>query len=193
MWGKTKAMRISRNPLSLQIAIDSKPENVEHFNYIGSVVITGARYTHEIKSRIAVVKTTFNKKAHLASELDLNLRNNLVDCYMWSITLYGAGTWTHQKVDQKYPKFWNVVLEKDGENQLDPSCEELKRIALIQEQWNVLLKIKGRKANRIGHIFCRSCRLKHVIEGKVEGSIQVRGRRERRRKQILDDLKEKRV
>jgi hypothetical protein len=26
----------------------------------------------------------------------------------------------------------------------------------------------GKKANWIGHIFCRNCLLKHVIEGKME-------------------------
>jgi hypothetical protein len=31
-----------------------------------------------------------------------------------------------------------------------------------------------------------------VIEGKLEGRIEVRGRRGKRRKQLLDDLKEKR-
>jgi hypothetical protein len=39
---------------------------------------------------------------------------------------------------------------------------------------------------------CRNCLLKHVIEGKIEGRIEVMGRRGRRRKQLLDDLKEKR-
>jgi hypothetical protein len=38
----------------------------------------------------------------------------------------------------------------------------------------------------------RNCLLKHVIEGKIEGIIEVTGRRGRRRKQPLDDLKEKR-
>jgi hypothetical protein len=38
----------------------------------------------------------------------------------------------------------------------------------------------------------RNSLLKHVIEGKLEGSIEMTGRRERRRKQLLDDLKEKR-
>jgi hypothetical protein len=32
-----------------------------------------------------------------------------------------------------------------------------------------------------------------VIEGKVEGRIEMMGRRGRRRKQLLDDLKEKRI
>jgi hypothetical protein len=37
-----------------------------------------------------------------------------------------------------------------------------------------------------------NCLLKHVIEGKLEGRIEVMGRWGRRRKQQLNDLKEKR-
>jgi len=39
----------------------------------------------------------------------------------------------------------------------------------------------GRKADWIGHIFCRNCLLKHV-EGKTEEKMEVTGRRRRRRK-----------
>jgi len=35
----------------------------------------------------------------------------------------------------------------------------------------------------------RNCLLKHVIEGKIEGRIEVAGRRGRRSKKLLDDLK----
>jgi hypothetical protein len=56
----------------------------------------------------------------------------------------------------------------------------------------ILHTIKRRKCNWIGHILCRNCLLKHVIEGKLEGRIEMTGRRGRRRKQLLDDLKEKR-
>jgi hypothetical protein len=38
----------------------------------------------------------------------------------------------------------------------------------------------------------RNCLLKHVIEGKLEGRVEMMGRRGRRRKQLLDDLEEKR-
>jgi hypothetical protein len=38
----------------------------------------------------------------------------------------------------------------------------------------------------------RNCLLKHVIEGKLEGRIEMTGRGERNHKQLLDDLKEKR-
>jgi hypothetical protein len=38
-----------------------------------------------------------------------------------------------------------------------------------------------------------ACLVKHVIEGKIEGRIGVMGRRGRRRKQLLDDRKEKKM
>jgi hypothetical protein len=36
----------------------------------------------------------------------------------------------------------------------------------------------------------RNCQLKLLIEGKAEGSLDMTGRRGRRHKQLLDDLKE---
>jgi hypothetical protein len=59
--------------------------------------------TGEIKSRIALAKISLNKKKILfTSKRDLNLRKKLVKCYIRSIALYGAETWTLRKVDQKY-------------------------------------------------------------------------------------------
>jgi hypothetical protein len=52
--------------------------------------------------------------------------------------------------------------------------------------------IKSRNANRIGHSLRKDWLLKHVIEGKREGRIEVTGRRERRRKQLLDTFQETR-
>jgi DNA-directed RNA polymerase specialized sigma54-like protein len=102
--GKTKVMKISRQPFPMKIMIDQKQlENVEYFNYLGSMITNDARCTSEIKSRIAMVKAAFNKKKILSnSKLDLNLRKKLVKCYIGSIALYGAETWTLRKVDQKY-------------------------------------------------------------------------------------------
>jgi hypothetical protein len=62
----------------------------------------------------------------------------------------------------------------------------------VKEERNIVHTIKRRKANWIGHILRRNCLLKHIIEGKLEGRIEMKGRRGRRRKQLLDDLKEKR-
>ena len=44
----------------------------------------------------------------------------------------------------------------------------------------------------IGHILRRNCLLKQVIEGKIKGEMEVTRRRGRRRKNLLDDLKDRR-
>ena len=57
----------------------------------------------EIKSRIAMAKVAFNKKKALFTrKLDLDLRKKLVKCYIWSMALYGAETWTLRAADKKY-------------------------------------------------------------------------------------------
>jgi len=62
----------------------------------------------------------------------------------------------------------------------------------VKEQRNILHEISKRKANWIGHILCSNCLLQRVIEGKIKGVIEVTGRRGRRRRKLLDDLKERR-
>jgi hypothetical protein len=57
---------------------------------------------------------------------------------------------------------------------------------------NILHEIRKRKANWIGHILRRNCLLKQVIEGKIRGEMEVTRRRGRRRKKLLDDLKDRR-
>jgi hypothetical protein len=46
----------------------------------------------------------------------------------------------------------------------------------VKEERNSLHSVKRRKTNWIGHVLRRNCLLKQVIEGKVEGRIEVAGR-----------------
>jgi hypothetical protein len=55
-----------------------------------------------------------------------------------------------------------------------------------------IVSFQKRKANWIGHILRRNCLLKEVIEGKIKGLIEVTRRRGRKRKQLLDDLGDRR-
>jgi hypothetical protein len=57
---------------------------------------------------------------------------------------------------------------------------------------NILHEIRKRKANWNGHILRRNCLLKQLIEGKIKGEMEVIRRRGRRRKKLLDDLKDRR-
>ena len=56
----------------------------------------------------------------------------------------------------------------------------------VKEERNIPHTINRRKVNR------RNCLLKHVIERKIKGGLEVTGRLGRRCTQLLDDLKEKR-
>lgn len=57
---------------------------------------------------------------------------------------------------------------------------------------NVLHKIKRRRTNWISHNLGKNCLLKRVIGGKMEGRIKVAERGERRRKQLMNERKERR-
>ena len=62
----------------------------------------------------------------------------------------------------------------------------------VKEQINILHEIRKRKANWIAHILRRNCLLQRYIEGKIQGWIEVTGRRGRRRRKLLYELKERR-
>jgi hypothetical protein len=110
--------------------------------------------------------------------LGLNLRKKLVKCYIWSIALYGAETWTLWEVDRKYlesSELWCWRrMEKISWTDSVRNEEVLRR---VKEERNILHTVKRRKANWIGHILRRNCLLKHGIEGKLEGMIEMTGRR----------------
>jgi hypothetical protein len=105
---------------------------------------------------------------------------------------YGAESWKLRKIDQKYLESfemwcWRRMEKISWTNHV--TNEEVLHI--VEEERNIIHTIK-RKANWIGHILRRNCLLKHVIAGKLEGGLEMMGRRGRRRKQLLNDLKEKR-
>jgi hypothetical protein len=72
-------------------------------------------------------------------------------------------------------------------------CQLIAYILLlrVKEQRNILHEIRKRNANWIGHILRRNCLLQRVTKGKIKEGIEVTGRRGRRRRKLLDDLKKK--
>ena len=90
----------------------------------------------------------------------------------------------------------------DSQNNVPISMQNIRNYALylekflhllrVNEQRNILHEISKRKANWISHILRRNCLLQRIIEGKIKGGIEMTGRRGRRRKKLLHDLKERR-
>jgi hypothetical protein len=56
----------------------------------------------------------------------------------------------------------------------------------------ILHEISKRKPNWIGQILRRNCLVQGVIEGKIKEGIEVTGTRGRRRRKLLDEMKERR-
>jgi hypothetical protein len=114
-----------------------------------------------------------------------------VKCYVWSIALYGAETWTLRAVDQKHVEnfemwFWRRMEKISWTDHVRNENVLLR----VKEQRNILHEI--RKANWIDDILHGYCLLQRVIEGKIQRGIEVTGRQGRRRRKLLDELKVRR-
>jgi len=109
--------------------------------------------------------------------LDLELRKKLAKCYVWSIALYGAETWTLRAVDQKHLESFEMWcwrrMEKISWTDHVRNEDVLLR---VKEQRNILHEKCKWKANLVGHILRRNCLLQWVTEGKIQGGIEVTGR-----------------
>ena len=133
------------------------------------------------------------RRTLFTSKLDLNLRKKLVNRYIWSVALYGAETWTLQAAGQKYlGSFEMWCLRRMEKISWTDHVRNEEVLLRVNGQRNVLHEIRKRKANWIGHILRRNCLLKQVIEGKIKTEMEVIRRRGRRRKKLLDDLKNRR-
>ena len=100
------------------------------------------------------------------------------------------------RVGQQIRNTWKVLKCGAGEGwrrSVGPIMWEMKKgYFRVSERRNILHEIRKRKANGIGHILRRNCLLKQVIEGKIKREMEVTRRRGRRRKKLLDDLKDRR-
>jgi hypothetical protein len=140
-------MRISRQKSLIQNTIDQKQlENVEYFNYLGSLITNDAKRAHKMKTRTAMAKAAFNKETLFTSKLDINLRKTLVQCYILNTALHGAETWTFQKVDQKYLKSFEMWCWRRMEKiSLTDHVRYEEVLQRVWEERNILRTIKKRR------------------------------------------------
>jgi len=97
-----------------------------------------------------MAKAAFSKKKTLfTSKFYLNLRKKPIKCYIWSMALYGAETWTLRAADQKYLESFEMScwrrMEKISWTDHVKNEEVLLR---VNEQRNILHEIRKRKAKR---------------------------------------------
>jgi hypothetical protein len=102
-------------------------------------------------------------------------------------------SWTLRAIDQKHLERFEMWCWRRIEKFSWTDHVRNEEVLLtVKEKRNILHEIRKRKANWIGHILRRNCFLQLVIKGKIQGGIEVTERRGRRRRKLLDDLKERR-
>jgi hypothetical protein len=93
----------------------------------------------------------------------------LVKCYIWSIALYGAESWTLRAVDRKHQESFEMWCWRRMEKISWTDHVRKEEVLLrVKEQRNIPHEISKQKANWIGHILFKNCLLKQVIGGKVK-------------------------
>ena len=97
------------------------------------------------------------------------MRKKLVKCYVWSIALYGAETWTLRADQKRLESFEMWCWRRMKKISWTDHVRNEKVLFRVKEQKNILHEIRKRNANWIGHILRRNCLLQRVTEGKIQG------------------------
>ena len=111
-------------------------------------------------------------------------------CSKCSIT-FGAETRTLRAVDKKHLESYEMWCWRKMEISWTDHVSNEETLLQVKEQRNILHAIRKREANWIGHILRRNCLLKQEIEGKIKWKIEVTRIQGRRRRKLLDDLKDR--
>jgi hypothetical protein len=105
-----------------------------------------------------MANATFSRKrTHFTRKMDLELRNKLVKCYIWTTALYGAETWTLRAVGQEHMESFEMWCWRRMEKiSWTDHVRNEKVLFRAKQQRNIPHEISKRKANWIGHILCRN-------------------------------------
>ncbi|KAJ4447381.1 hypothetical protein ANN_09387 [Periplaneta americana] len=75
--------------------LNEAADRVNSFKYLGCTISSNVSCRQEVKRRIAIAKESFNRKRNIfCGPLEKELRMRIVKCFVWSVVLYGAETWT---------------------------------------------------------------------------------------------------
>jgi hypothetical protein len=189
---KTKTMVFGDRNIdnSIQVA-GNTIENVEKFEYLGSLLTWDNNCSEEIKRRIGKATGAMASLRHIWNSKKLKLENKLriLTTCVFSVLLYASETWTLKEADRKKllafeMKCYRRVLKINWQDMV--RNEDIRK--KISKEETIIDTIKKRKLRLFGHI-CRmddGRLIKHLIFGKMDG----KSRRGRPCREWLDDITE---
>lgn len=173
---KTKFMIVSRTEHNnLKLEHNGIPlERVSKFKYLGSFITEALDPDIEIKQRIEVARTAFNKMRSLLCDdnLSLKLRQHMTECYVWSILLYGAEAWTLKINTMNRLEAFEMWLHRRMLR--IPWVDHVTNTEVLRRansDRQLITAIKCRKIAYLGHVLRgeKYHLLQTIMKGKIEG------------------------
>jgi len=189
---KTKTMVFGDRNIESSIHVAGNTiENVEKFEYLGSLLTWDNNCSEEIKRRIGKATGALASLKHIWNSKKLKIENKLriLTTCVFSVLLYASETWTLKEADKKKllafeMKCYRRILKINWRDMI--RNEDIRK--RISKDETIIDIIKKRKLRLFGHI-CRmedTRLIKHIIFSKMEG----KSRRGRPCREWLDDITE---
>jgi hypothetical protein len=189
---KTKTMVFGDRNIENELQVAGETiENVEKFEYLGSLLTWDNNCSDEIKRRIGKATGAMASLKHIWNSKKLKVDNKLkvLTTCVFSVLLYASETWTLKETDKKKllafeMKCYRRILRINWKDMIrnDDIREQ------ISKEETIIDIIKKRKLRLFGHI-CRmddNRLIKHIVFSKMNG----KPRRGRPCREWLDDITE---
>ncbi|KAI5717312.1 hypothetical protein M8J77_003669 [Diaphorina citri] len=188
---KTKTMLIKKDPIHQNIFIklgNTLLQQVQEFNYLGSVINTNNKSTIDINRRVILAKQAFlNKNKLLTNEhINIEIRKNFIKTFVWSVLTYGSETWTIDKRDRmrlEATEMW-MWRRMTKTSWIEKKSNE-RLLREIRESRQLMNTIESRRIKLIGHIIRHNSFINNIFEREVG-----RRPRGRPRKEYFQDIME---
>lgn len=174
---KTKYMVISKSPVqhgALRYRNEAI-ERVDRFTYLGCNINDSWDHSTEIKCRIEKARAVFTQMRHLfcCRDLSMTLKRRMIECYIFSVLLYGVEAWTMTEATEKRIQSFEMwiyrrILRISWVDRVTNE-EVLRRMNC---QLVLMPTIKERKLRYLGHVMRNPVKyrlLQLFLQGRVEG------------------------
>ena len=151
---------------------DTTLEQVKQFKYLGTQITENAKSEDEIKCRINLAKAKFGmmNKVLTSRKLTTPLKLRLTNCYVFSILMYGAETWTITKpLEKNIEAFEMWCLRRIARISWKDKVTNADVLLRLGTSRQLLKTIKLKKLQYYGHIRRKGNFLTTLLEGKMEG------------------------
>ena len=177
------------NPSKCNIKVNGTVlKQVDKFKYLGTIITSDGRCVTEIKSRTAQAKAAFQKMRNILcnNSLSIEVRKNILKCYIEPILLYGSEAWTIDNIARKHLEatemwFYRRMLKISWTAKTSNTII----LHLVNSNRELINCIRRRQSQFLGHVMRRGGLENIVTTGKIEGKRD----RGRQREKMLDGLK----